>query len=533
MPPASPEDRINYLLAQEQKNRLLAETLRDITLLPASHHTDQTIFAELLRQVKRIVSYSTANVMALKADVLTPVEWNGYEARGMKEVITQLRQPLFDYPLDAVAVNTRRPVIVSDTRLAPEWVVVPGAEWIRAYVSMPIFLQDEVFALLRLDSDTPGTYTQAAMLHLQSLANVAAVALENARLHKALRRNQARLQAFLDASPDMSFRITAGGVAVDYYVDDEEMLIVPPNRFLGKHISEFLPADVVDCLLPAIAAAIKTGKPQRVEYVLPKKMGLIHYETIITASADDEVLLVERDVTDRKQAEMQGARAERLAALGRLSASLAHEINNPMQAIQVYLELVLDFELEESEKTKYLQIIRAEIGNLSHTSKRILNFARAGEEAVKLVSPQDLVQNTLLLLNERLCKNRIRVMTDFQDVPPVWIAPEHLMQIFVNIAINAIEAVEAEETPGTLAISIALEQDDVHITFVNNGPAISNDTLAHVFDPFFTTKNDGTGLGLWVSYNLARQYDGNILINNSAAGHAVAVDVMLPAARGP
>jgi len=526
------EDQSSFILAQEQKNRLLAETLRDITLSLASHHTYQEIFAELLRQVRRLVLYTTANVVVLQEDTLVPMEWNGYEARGMKEVITHLRQRVSDYPLDAVAINTRRPMIVTDTHAVPEWVVVPGAEWIRSYVSVPIFLQGEVFALLRLDSNTPGVFSSEDLLNLQSLANAAAVALENARLTQELRRNQERLRAFLNASQDLSFRLTADGVVIDYYVDEDVPLIVPPEQFVGANIRTFLPTEVADLIEPAIAAALETQRPQRMEYMLPKPQGKFYYETIITASGEDEVLLVERDVTERRQAERQVAQAERLAALGRLSASLAHEINNPLQAIQVYLELVLDFDATEAEKTQYLQIIRTEIENLSQTSKRILNFARAGAEDGHLISATNGGDKTCcLLLNERLRKNRIRVVTDFQDVPPVWIAPDHLMQILVNIAINAIEAIEAEDAPGVLDISIAREYEGVHIAFTNVGQPIADEALSRIFDPFFTTKEDGTGLGLWISYNLVRQYDGNISVSNSPDGHTVEVDVVLPAVR--
>ncbi len=176
------------LLAAEWEQRLLAETLGEVFLVLTAQTSHETVLDEILRQVQRVVSYSAANIMLLEDSTLRIVRWQGYQAFGSDELLASLQQSLADFPLDATVVQSRQPLVVSDTHQTPGWVVVKESAWIRSFVAVPICLQERVLGLLRLDSHIPNKFSTKDIERLQPLANAAAIALENVRLYEQLRQ---------------------------------------------------------------------------------------------------------------------------------------------------------------------------------------------------------------------------------------------------------------------------------------------------------------------------------------------------------
>jgi C4-dicarboxylate-specific signal transduction histidine kinase len=237
------------------------------------------------------------------------------------------------------------------------------------------------------------------------------------------------------------------------------------------------------------------------------------------------VMGVSRDITALKQAEAAHIKAERLAALGRMSAALAHEINNPLQAIRSTLDLVLDFNIAPPEREANLRVIRQEMERLSEIAARILQFSRPKNAPRRLVAPAELIEQTLTLARKQLQYTHIQVTTDLQPMPRILASPEQLVQVFLNFTLNTIEALGAG---GHLQIRARAERDRVIITFANDGPIIPAAVMAHIFEPFFTTKKDGSGLGLSVSQSIAHQHGGGIAIANTGEERGVAFTLQLP-----
>jgi len=236
------------------------------------------------------------------------------------------------------------------------------------------------------------------------------------------------------------------------------------------------------------------------------------------------------DITERKRTEEERIRAERLSALGRLAAALAHEINNPLQAIQSTLDLVLDFDLEQEERDHNLQIIRQEINRLIEVTRRILNFARPSQVPRQPVVVSDLVRQTVALAGKHLQHAHVQPIADLPPLPPVLVVPEQMTQVFLNLILNAVEAMSSG---GHIYITTRTESDQIAVTFRNDGPAIPPEDLPHIFDPFFTTKPGGSGLGLWVCHTLVQQHQGTIVAENLKDGKGVAFTVRLPMAPSP
>jgi PAS domain S-box-containing protein len=241
------------------------------------------------------------------------------------------------------------------------------------------------------------------------------------------------------------------------------------------------------------------------------------------------VVVVSRDITERKQMQQSLLRAERMAAMGRLAAALAHEINNPLQAIRGHLDLVLDFALSSDESEECLHVCRQEIGRLTEIAQRMLNFARPAKDTRHPVSIYHLIQQTLALVSKQLQRAHIQVTTDLPADPPlIMVAPDQIVQVLLNLIINAAEVMPAG---GLLQIAARAAGDMLVLTLTNNGPSIPEEHIDQIFEPFFTTKPNSTGLGLSISHSIIQQHGGTISVENLRDGQGVTFTITLPIAR--
>jgi PAS domain S-box-containing protein len=188
------------LFQAEREQRTLAETLSEVTLALTSLTRPEAVLDEILRRAQRIVPYSTANIALLQDGILHIAQWQGYEAFGSEKFVSSLAQRLTDHPLDAEAVQSRKPLVIYDTHQEPRWVVFDETAWIRSHLIVPICLGDRVLGLLWLNGDTPGQFTTEDAGRLHPLVNAAAIAIENARLYEATRRQSERLAQTLAVS---------------------------------------------------------------------------------------------------------------------------------------------------------------------------------------------------------------------------------------------------------------------------------------------------------------------------------------------
>jgi PAS domain S-box-containing protein len=263
--------------------------------------------------------------------------------------------------------------------------------------------------------------------------------------------------------------------------------------------------------LPEFQMKRRTGQ------TFPTELGVVPLED--DQGARFGWVTVVRDITERKRMEQYVLRTERLAAMGRLAAALAHEINNPLHGIASSLELVLDFPLTEHRRRQYLHAVQREIQRLRALSNRILDFARPPKIEQRFTHVPHIVRHALTLADKQLRESRIRVDTQLpNDLPFVLASPDQLTQVFLNLIINAIE-----EMPdgGELRITARQVQDCLELTFSDSGPGISPELMPLIFEPFYTTKADGTGLGLAISHSIVQQYGGTISARKASGGGAI------------
>lgn len=183
------------LLEAEREQRLLAETLTGVSLALTSRVSLAEVLDEILHQVQRLVPHKAANIMLLEEDTLRIARWQGYHPAGNQEYFPHLVQSLRMLQIDAEVVESKKPVVITDTSQDPRWVVFEPTAWVKAHLSVPICLRDRVLGMLRLDGDTIGEFSVEDAQRLQPLANAAAIALENAQLFEQTQLSLAQTEA--------------------------------------------------------------------------------------------------------------------------------------------------------------------------------------------------------------------------------------------------------------------------------------------------------------------------------------------------
>jgi PAS domain S-box-containing protein len=349
------------------------------------------------------------------------------------------------------------------------------------------------------------------------------------RIEQALRESEETARALLNASTDVALLLDPDGIVVALNEAATRSLGESPNELVGICAYDLFPPDVAERRKSYADRVLRSGKPVRFEDEREGRWFDQNVYPVLDAQGKVvQLAIFARDITERRRVEQQAARAERLAAMGRLAAAMAHEINNPLQAIQNNLELVLDFDLEPDEHAKYLDVVRQEIERLTEITQRMLDLARPADDTRYPVSIVRMVQKTLKLVGKQLELAHIHATTDFPiDLPLVFVAPDQIVQVLLNLSVNAIEAMP---DGGRLHVTARADENRVELVLSNDGPPLSAEHIEHVFDPFFTTKPKGTGLGLAISHSIVRRYGGAINVENLKGDRGVAFTITLPIA---
>jgi len=233
-----------------------------------------------------------------------------------------------------------------------------------------------------------------------------------------------------------------------------------------------------------------------------------------------------------RQTQEQLLQSEKLAAMGRLTSQIAHELNNPLYGIMNTLELLKTEISPESKRRKILEMALSETVRLSDLLKKMLSFSKPDEEEKQPTDINVILDEILLLHEKQLRENSIRIKSLFAEgMPKVFASKNQLRQVFLNMISNARDAMPEG---GTLTVSTRLESGKIHIEISDTGTGIEQEHLDKIFDAFFTTKASvkGVGLGLSVCYGFIRDHGGDIQVR-SEKGEETTFTITLPAYRQP
>ncbi len=276
--------------------------------------------------------------------------------------------------------------------------------------------------------------------------------------------------------------------------------------------------------ISGLASFAETGRQAEIELIDPEAnrslpMEITAREVLDATGQVTAVVSVLHDLSEireleRRRVEQQLFESEKLAAVGRLAASIAHEVNNPLEAIKNALYLMQSDSVNE-KNTRFLEIARKETERVSHLIRQMLGFARQPGE-VDWVDVNQVIEETLVLLEKKLKQSKIKVLRSLDaDLPKIRARADQLRQVFLNLIINAQQAIVSDgeiristsQYPQSLQPSIVIQMSDT-------GVGISEDDQTRIFEPFFSTGKKGTGLGLWVTQDIVRQHGGRIEVSS-------------------
>ncbi len=308
----------------------------------------------------------------------------------------------------------------------------------------------------------------------------------------------------------------------------------------GVFLEGFLPVDQKPLFKEIVAQVVRGHDiaPYELE-IIGASGNRIPVEMSITAIRKDEKIygfhIISRDISKRKQMEAEMIQSGKLAAVGELASCVAHEINNPIAAVAGYAEEMLDLIRERrvvsaqdiKEFKDDLTIIIEQAHRCKKITGSLLSFARQGDLDLVSTRINEVIENTILLIDPQVKHAKITIIKDLQpNLPPIETSPAQLQQVFLNILMNALEAVG----PGGL-IRVTSRSDNgiTRVCFQDNGSGISKENLKTLFTPFFTTKSSGkgTGLGLSICDRIMEKLKGTIEVE-SQIGLGAAFTVCVP-----
>lgn len=376
--------------------------------------------------------------------------------------------------------------------------------------------------------------------------------LARAEAEKELAEERAKANEQLQYRDDvLQIALNASGMALwvwDFeknvvYRSDEVFRMVgcEPGEFGTEPRAwrQFIHPDDVAALDDAFAKLRNEGAEYHMQYRVRRRDGAIRWlESQGRVQRDPEGKLVRimgvmADITQRKQADEALLRAEKLAVAGRLAASVAHEINNPLEAVANMLYLITICDSVEQAQTQAANALE-ELMRVSLVAQSTLKFHReTGSPRPTVLS--EVMESVLAMFRGRLQSMSIAVALKARDEFPVACMPSETQQIFANFIANSIEALHKG---GRIVIRIRSSRDwrnpqvrGMRVTICDNGSGIERTSLRHIFEPFFTTKTDtGTGLGLWVVAELVDRHKGSVHVRSSqkAGASGTAFSIFLP-----
>ena len=250
----------------------------------------------------------------------------------------------------------------------------------------------------------------------------------------------------------------------------------------------------------------------------------------LQASHDELDRKVVARTRELQSAQAQLIKSEKLAAIGQLTAGIAHEVNNPIAVIQGNLDLVRDTLGNKAKPVRgELKLIDEQIERMRLIVTRLLQYARPGEYAgyVQAVDPEQALDDSLVLVQHLLSRTRITVVREGRATRRAQANRQELQQVLINGIVNAVQAMP---DGGTLALtSRDVGESQIEIEIGDSGPGFPHELVSGAFRPFVTTKKEGTGLGLWISKSLVERYGGDIRARNRDDGSGAVLTVVLPA----
>lgn len=437
-----------------------------------------------------------------------------------------LNDPKFDYETDSCRDITKRSMICS-----------------------PIIVNSKTVGVITIYNSphTPlDSFDQGLLVSLTtSLANsiynnqlIQQLKIANADLEASsweLLNSRNTLRALFDSIPASVYIIDRNYALVAINRSRALRAGIAPNQLVGKRCYESLFHASDPCpgceVSDTFFSGILTNRNQRFwsDNDTATEWEISTYPIVDNNDLAIQAILFEQDVTEKRHLEMELVQSEKLAAVGQLAAGVAHEINNPLAAVIANAQILLrDLPKKEKDWIESVMIIETAGQRAGNVVKNLLGLARKELTEFIPIDLNESIQNTLNLLAHELLTHDIKIHFDKgEDFPKLLASRENLQSVWINIIMNAIEAID--QNTGEINIATRYKEGEFTITIRDNGPGIHENQIGKIFEPFFTTKSPvkGTGLGLSVVHRIIKSHGGRIMVE-SEIGRGTQFTIMLP-----
>jgi two-component system sensor histidine kinase HydH len=379
--------------------------------------------------------------------------------------------------------------------------------------------------------DVHHTIVMAAILLLIGFAGIVSLFLAHA--YRSTRASLSRVKAFSDNlvenMPAGLLAVDADGRIVSFNQTAESLLGISSLQILGRKADEILPRQLF-----SVTETLKSkgGIISREIECLTKDGNSVPLDVSATLLYENSgvsmgCLILFRDLTEVQFLKKEVERSERLASIGRLAAGIAHEIRNPLSSIKGFATYFKERYKDIPEDQKTAEVMVQEVERLNRVIGQLLEFARPMSIRKRPISLKSLMQQSIKMIEGEAKRSGIELKVSYSTgLDEVWVDPDRMKQVFLNLYLNALESMEDE---GTLSVEISQDENtqSTQIIISDTGTGINQEDLPHVFDPYFTTKSSGTGLGLAIVHNILVAHGGEARVL-SRPGEGTRIHILFP-----
>ncbi|AMV71711.1 nitrogen fixation transcript antitermination sensor histidine kinase [Desulfuromonas sp. DDH964] len=506
------------------KPEILLKALLDIGQeLIATTDLDE-LLARILRISRDVFRFENAIIRLVddKGEMLVTAAAYGYSEAASSTTI-----PLGRGVMGRVALSGK-PILVENVCAQPDYLA--GILGARSELAVPLIAREKVIGVFNVESPLPGAFAAEDIPPLMAMAAQAAIAIENARLYQNLRRMSGRYQELHQLNERILKSVNLG----IYTVDDQlkitswnrsiaEMSGVSEEEALGRDLFALFPGLEEEGFGTRVRRVLEQGRAENLRLAHRNFKGEMRIQKRRLAPLKDgerttgAVVIVE-DVTEFKRLLEQTIQSEKLAEVGRLSAGIAHEVNNPLAVISYAAQLLLREESLPPYQQELVERVESEVERLKALTGSLLSFSRAQEMVRRSTDVNEVLRDVLRLVRYELSRNHIDLVEDYGDLPWIKADPNKIKQVLINLIMNATQAMGA--TGRLLVATRPVAGAEVEVEITDSGPGIPEEIQKQIFDPFFTTKREGegTGLGLYICRNIVIEHEGRLLVESGAGG---------------
>lgn len=549
-----------------EKNRLTE--LYSLSRVISSTLEPQEVLNLIIDVAVKITRATTGSLMLIDTDsgVLNIEVARGFPPRVVSDTKLKIGEGVTGW-----VAKEGKPLLVPDVTRDGKYIKIDKD--IKSELAVPLIIEGEVIGVVNVDSTRTSAFTHEDMELLSTLAGQSGKIIQNAKLYEALKRKVAELSALFEIGKVITGTLNLEEVLevivekASYLMDtrvsslmllneDGDELVIKAVHGGGAdytikpdlRVDESLIGRVVQTRKPLMVLDVR--KEKRYKHLdVAKKVGLCSllsvplmlkgdvigvintYTAILHKFTADEIQLLS-SLADQSAIAIENARlyeqmigleekireAEKSGVLGEMAIEVAHEIRNPLTIVKM-----LFHSLPISDK-KDVEVIESELDRMNRIVTQFLDYARGGKPELQNSDINQILDNTLLLVEHRISQQKVRLKKAFSPLPLILCDAEKIAQLFLNLSINAIDAMEGE---GELWISTNTKGNFIEVRVQDTGSGISPSIRDNIFQPFVTTKPKGLGLGLAIVHRVVEQHKGKIEVE-TLTGKGTTFTVSLP-----